>query len=81
MQEEQRDSGGIEELGPPVPIPLVVGRIVVVTSVGVSSSLGLFMLVAGWWLVGGTLFASTFLFIFLMFYIERLFGEGGKVEG
>lgn len=81
MQEEQRDSEAVEELGPPVPIPLVVGRIIVVTSVGISSSLGLFLLVAGWWLVGGMLFASTFLFIFLMFYIERLFGEIGREEG
>ena len=70
-----------EGTGVPVPIPLVLSRIVVVTAVGVASALGLFILMGGWWVVGGIVFGSTFAFIFLMFYIERLFGREDEENG
>ena len=75
MANQGKDLGSPEEAGVPVPMPLVISRIIVVTAVGVASSLGLFMIVAGWWLSGSIVFASTFAFILLMFYIERIFGQ------
>ena len=69
-----------EENPTPAPLPLVVGRIVIVSGIGVASALGLFLLVAGIWEVGAPVLATTLVFIFLMFYIERVADRKGNTE-
>lgn len=54
-----------------IPLHLVVARIVAVSGIGFASAMGLFLLVAGIWHLGLVSLAATFMFIFLMFLIER----------
>jgi hypothetical protein len=55
----------------PVPVPLVIARIVAVTGVGFCSAIGVFLLIGGIWHLGLGFLAATVLFIALMFLIER----------
>ncbi|MCS7277148.1 MAG: hypothetical protein NZ695_09080 [Dehalococcoidia bacterium] len=55
----------------PVPLPLVIARIVAVTGVGFCSAIGVFLLIGGIWHLGAGFLAATLFFVFLMFFIER----------
>jgi len=55
----------------PVPVPLVIARIVAVTGVGFCAALGVFLLVGGVWVLGLAFLGATLFFLFLMFAIER----------
>ncbi len=55
----------------PVPLSLVIARILAVTGVGFCSAIGVFLLIGGVWHLGAGFLAATLLFIFLMFFIER----------
>ncbi|GBD14886.1 hypothetical protein HRbin25_00771 [bacterium HR25] len=57
---------------PPPPLSLVIARIVIVSGVGFCAALGVFLLIGGIWHLGLGFLAATLLFIFLMFFIERL---------
>ncbi|MFQ6020129.1 MAG: hypothetical protein ACE5KW_05160 [Dehalococcoidia bacterium] len=54
-----------------VGLPVVISRIVIVTGIGFASALGLFFLVAGAWQAGLIAVAAMFIFILLMFLLER----------
>jgi hypothetical protein len=62
--------GGVMGQGP-VPLSLVIARILAVTGVGFCSAIGVFLLIGGVWHLGAGFLAATLLFIFLMFFIER----------
>jgi hypothetical protein len=55
----------------PVPIALVIARIVAVSGVGFCSAIGVFLLIGGIWHLGAGFLAATLLFLLLMFLIER----------
>jgi hypothetical protein len=55
----------------PVPMGIVVARIVTVSGIGVAGALAIFLLVGGLWLPGLAALGATVLFLFLMFAIER----------
>ncbi len=54
-----------------VPLPLVVGRILIVSGMGLAAALSIFFLVGGLWLPGAIAAAATAVFLGLMFLIER----------
>ncbi len=60
-----------------VGLPVVVARILVVTGVGLTAAVGLFLLIGGVWQLGIPFLAAMFLFIFLMFLLER-FAPGSR---
>lgn len=53
-----------------VGLPIVIARILIVSGIGFASAIGLFLLVGGVWQVGLISLAFTFVFIFLMFFLE-----------
>ncbi len=55
----------------PVPVPLVIARIVAVTGVGFCAALGVFLLLGGVWALGLAFLGATLFFLSLMFVIER----------
>ncbi len=56
----------------PVPIFVVVARIVVVTGMSISGAVAIFFFVAGVWQVGLPALGLALLFMVLMFFIERV---------
>lgn len=63
-----------EETPPPsgrVPLGIVVARILVISGLGFSAALGLFLLIGGIWQVGLAAFAVTAVLLAAMFLIER----------
>ncbi len=55
----------------PMPVGIVVARIVVVSGMGFSGAFAIFFLVGGIWLPALAAAGATVLFLFLMFAIER----------
>lgn len=55
----------------PVPMGIVVARILIVSGIGVAGALAIFLLVGGLWPPGLAALAATALFLFFMFAIER----------
>lgn len=55
-----------------VGLPIVVARIFIVSGIGFASALGLFLIIGGAWQAGLIALALTVVFIFLMFFLERL---------
>ncbi len=55
----------------PVPMFVVVARIVVVSGMSVAGALAIFFFVAGVWQVGLPALGLSLLFVVLMFFIER----------
>lgn len=54
-----------------VPLPLVVGRILIVSGMGLAAALSIFFLVGGLWLPGALAAGASAIFLGLMFLIER----------
>ncbi len=67
MEQKQRSSSR------QVPMAMVIARILIVSGVGLSASIGILFLIAGGdlWKIGLPLLGLTALFIGLMFIIER----------
>lgn len=55
----------------PIPLGVVVARIVIVTGLSFAAALGIFFLVGGLWQIGLAALGATLLFLFLIFAIER----------
>ena len=55
----------------PVPLFVVVARIIVVTGMSVTAAVAIFFFVAGVWQVGLPALGLSVLFVALMFLIER----------
>ncbi len=64
---------GMEQKQPSrqVPMGVVIARILTVSGIGLSASIGIILLVAGAWQIGLAVLALAALFILLMFVIER----------
>jgi len=52
-------------------VPVVIARILIVSGIGFAAAIGLFLLIGGAWQVGLLSLVAMFLFIFLMFLLER----------
>jgi hypothetical protein len=57
---------------PPIPLGIVVARILIVSGIGFAAAFAIFFLVGGIWLLAGISVAVTAVFLFLMFAVERL---------
>jgi hypothetical protein len=55
----------------PVPISLVIARIVAVTGLGFCAAFSVFLLLGGAWVVGLAFLAAAVVFLSLMFIVER----------
>lgn len=55
-----------------IPLGIVVGRILIVSGIGISAALAIFFLIGGIWFPGAIAFAVTVVFLGLMFAIEKL---------
>lgn len=60
-----------------IPLPLVVARILIVSGIGFAAALGMFLLIGGAWQVGLLALGAMLVFIFLMFFLERVAESGG----
>jgi prepilin signal peptidase PulO-like enzyme (type II secretory pathway) len=68
MEEEETPTS--ESRPSQIPLPIVISRIVIVTSIGFAAALGLFLLIAGAWEAGLILVGAMFVFILLMLLLE-----------
>lgn len=57
---------------PAIPLPLVVGRILIVSGMGFAAALSIFLLVGGLWLPGAIAAVAAAVLLGLMFLIERI---------
>ena len=55
----------------PIPLGIVVARILVVSGMSIAAALGVFFLVGGVWQIALPALAATLVFLLLMFVIER----------
>lgn len=55
-----------------IPLAIVIGRILIVSGIGISAALAIFFLIGGIWLPGAISFLATVVFLALMFGIEKL---------
>ncbi len=55
----------------PIPLGIVVARILVVSGMSIAAALGIFFLVGGVWQIGLPALGATLVFLVLMFAIER----------
>ena len=55
----------------PIPVGIVVARILVISGIGFSAALGTFFVIAEVWQIGLPALAATLVFLILMFAIER----------
>lgn len=65
----------MEEQRPPshqIPLGIVLARILIVSGLGVTAALGIFLLVGGIWQIGLGALAATALLLVAMFMVERL---------
>jgi hypothetical protein len=73
MQEDAPEEGHDQPGAAPRPMPLriVIARILVVTSMSFAAAAAIFFLVGGLWLLALFSIAATAIFLGLMFVIER----------
>jgi hypothetical protein len=55
-----------------IPLGIVIARIVIVSSIGISAALAIFFLIGGIWVPGAIAFAVTAISLAMMFGIEKL---------
>ena len=55
----------------PIPLGIVVARILIVSGMSFAAALGIFFLVGGVWQIGLAALGVALVFLFLMFAIER----------
>lgn len=55
-----------------IPLGIVIARIVIVSSIGISAALAIFFLIGGIWGPGAIAFAVTAISLAMMFGIEKL---------